>query len=199
MLATRMLRLGALGVLLGASTASDLGGQVAVRLNRGPTSVDSYYSQLHLAGSAGALRTDGLGMRIMWNRDLHGRSARTELGVYGTYTPERPFGHRLRFSTLAVGVAGDTRLTAEPLLGRVDPFVSLGAGILRTNVAQLYGPAPTPLVDGSRSAFTITPGVGTRLMLSRRLAAGAEMRQLIAFDRAARQNRVASVGARLGL
>ena len=198
MLATRMLRLGALGVLLGASTASDLRGQVAVRLIRGPTSVDSYYSQLQLAGSAGALRTDGLGVRVMWNRDLYGRSARTELGVYGAYTPERPFGHRLRFSTLAVGVAGDARLLAEPI-GRIDPFVSLGAGVLRTNVAQLYGPAPTPLVDGSRSAFTLTPGVGARLVLSRRLAAGGELRQMIAFDHAARQNRVASVGARVGL
>jgi hypothetical protein len=194
----RMLRLGALGVLLGASTTSALGGQVAVRLNRGPTSVDSYYSQLHLAGSAGPLRADGLGVRVMWNRDLSDRGARTELGVYGTYTPERPFGDRLRFSTIGVGLTGDARLLAEPV-GRVDPFVSLGAGILRTNVSQLAWPAPSPLVDGSRSAFTLTPGVGTRLVLSRRLAVGGELRQMIAFDRAARQNRVAAAGLRLSL
>lgn len=201
----RMLLGGALGVMLGVLPAGDLGAQVATeRWTGARPAVEGFYTQLRLDGEQGALRADGIGARLMWRPTVGDGALRTladrsELGVFATYTPSRAFDPGVRFSTLGLGVSMDVRPFEYPLAGRVEPFVSVGTGVLYTDVSRAVNPAPSPLVDGSRTAFTLAPGVGARVYLTPGLALQGDVRDMVTFRGDTRHNVAFGVGLRLGI
>src|SRR5690349_21740300 len=92
MLTSRMVRLWALGVLLGALPLAGLGGQTASESPSSRPSIDNMYMQLRFAGDARALRAEGIGARLMWSSVplVGGAGAladRTDVGLYATFTP----------------------------------------------------------------------------------------------------------------
>jgi hypothetical protein len=204
----RSLLVGALGVMLGALSPRLAAGQAAVSplgWAPGRPAVEAAYTRLRLDGDGRSPAADGVGARLMWNlapgsaRDA-GLRARTDLGLYSAFTPRQAPGVGPSFSALAAGVAADVRPFAAPLLGRVDPFVTVGAGVLRTNVAgaRPVAGAPSPLLADSRTAFTLTPGVGVRVPLTPRLAAQGDLRNFMTFRDGTRHNVAFGAGLRLG-
>jgi hypothetical protein len=91
-------------------------------------------------------------------------------------------------------VAADLAPFGAPLAGRVDPFVSLGAGALRTSTrARALLPAPTarpevpvaarasdaPRGPRTSTSVLLAPAVGARLWLRPDLAVQGDLRQLV--------------------
>lgn len=219
---------GALGVLLGALPPAGAAAQLPLPDLRShppavaaavpwPTAIESHYTRIHFGGGAGRRTVDGVGLRLVFgHRPLDdgdggdgpagtttraGLARRTELALFATHareTARRPRGERL--ATTSVGVAADLRPLDRPVASRVDPFVSLGVGVLRTRDAVLAPPMtlrwPPRRAEITRSSAALMPGVGTRLLLTPRLALQAEARDLYARG----QHNVAfGAGLRLGL
>jgi hypothetical protein len=162
-----------------------------------PPAAELHYTRLRLDGDAGSPRADGLGARLMWHPSpVAGGSAllaRADVGLYALHS----VGRGQRFSTLGAGAVTDVHLFAEPIAGRLDPFLTLGAGVLRTSVDRAATPAPSPLLDGSRTAFTLVPGAGARLLLTPLVALQGDVRDMVAFHHGARHNVAVSAGLRL--
>jgi len=199
-----MLLAAALGVMLGAGPAAGQTLPAAPGWSATRPALEAGYTRLRLDGDGRAPTVNGVGARLMWNlapgvaRDA-GLRARTDLGLYSAFTPRQAPGAAPRFSTLAAGVAADVRPFAAPLFGRVDPFVSLGSGVLRTDVAgaRPAAGAPSPLIAASRTAFTLTPGAGVRVPLSPALALQGDARNFVTFRDGTRQNWAFGAGLRL--
>ena len=201
MLNRRLILVGALGVMLGAVPLPTAHGQTTSRWNARP-SVEGAYTQIRFDGNGSTLNADGVGGKLMWSPNAlatgsSGLIDRASLGLYGTYTPTQGVTPTLRFSSVGVGAMTDVRPLASPLMGRVDPFVSLGAGLLRTNVDRRPGSAPSPLLDGSRTAFALTPGVGARVLLTPHLGLQGDVRDLMTFRTDTRHNLAYGLGLRL--
>jgi hypothetical protein len=205
----RSLLVGALGVMLGALPARPAAGQTAVPplgWAAGRPAVEAAYTRLRLDGQGGSPAADGVGARLMWNlapdrtREA-GLRARTDLGVYTAFTPRQAPSAGPSFSAFAAGVAADVRPFAAPLFGRVDPFVTVGSGVLRASAAGT-GPAagaPSPLLADTRAAFTLTPGVGVRVPLTPGLALQGDLRNFMTFRDGTRHNVAFGAGLRLGI
>lgn len=217
---------GALGVLLGALPLTGAGAQVPIPDLRSqpraaattiprPTAIESHYTRIHFGGDDGRRTVDGVGLRLVFGHrplddagdgDLGAGTRddlarRTELALFATHAREsarRP--HDLRLATTSLGLAADFRPLARPLARRIDPFVSLGLGVLRTRDAVLAPPMtlrwPPERVERTRSTAALVPGVGTRLFLTPRIALQAEARDLYARGR---HNVAFGAGLRLGL
>lgn len=215
----RWLLVAALGVMLGVLPVRPAAGQYFVA--RPPSwggalpAAEVSYTHVRFTGEDGRLGTDGIGARLMWRPSgTVGATAtlrdRTDVGVWATYTPERVLDPGARVSTLAVGAAADVRPLAAPLGARLDPYLSLGAGVLRTHVDPLTAAAAppaarasagfrSPLFERSTSAFALVPGVGARVAVTPAVALQAEVRDLIAFRGGARHNVAVGAGVRLTL
>ncbi|HEY0971671.1 MAG TPA: hypothetical protein VGE02_11945 [Gemmatimonadales bacterium] len=209
MLKTRMRLIAALGVMLGATpvaAAGELSAQATpLPGSGGPVpAVETFYTQLRLDGDHQAMRADGVGVRLMWRPAVADGALRTladrsELGFFATYTPDRAFDPGVSFSTASLGVAMDVRPFEHPLGGRVEPFVSLGTGVLYTDVSRAVHPSPSPLLERSRTALTVTPGLGARLYLTPDLAIQGDLRDMVTFTGDTRHNVAFGAGLRFGI
>jgi hypothetical protein len=98
----------------------------------------------------------GYGVRVMFNRSDVANAARTfferaSAGVFATFTAEQD-----GVSTQHIGGQVDVPLFAAPIArGFLDPFVSLGAGVLRSSYDAPNVPSSTD--------FAVTPAAGTRI------------------------------------
>jgi hypothetical protein len=202
----RIVRLGALGVMLGAlptattSAQQPVTGVQTVQLAR-PT-FEPFYTRIRFASDRGRMNAEGIGARFMWRgSSLFDPSSplagHLDLGVFGSYTPKHTFLAKLDAATYHFGLEADVRPFSTPLAGRVDPFASLGLGVLSTHVTSGLAQAPSPLFRGSGSAITLAPGVGARLMLSSYLGLQGDVRDVVAFDEGARHNPALSAGVSL--
>lgn len=170
-----MLPVAALGVLLTALPTATVMGQWSDLdgVKQGPA-VESFLTELHMAGEGHRRSAAGLGARVMWNAaSLLDRSSslasQTELGLYGTYVPNQGVYGADTFTAYRFGVAGDVRLLSRPLADRLDPFLSLGTGLWHSattisaiNVSPLLRKHVTTLRQ-SVTAMEVTPGAGLRV------------------------------------
>jgi hypothetical protein len=161
--------------------------------------VEGFYTQVRFDGYGGPVSADGVGAKLTWAathdpEDVGTWRDRLALGVLATYTPQQDLG----FSTAQLSGVADLRPLAQPI-GRIDPFVSLGAGTLRTNVAIGHGgtSARTPLAVRSNTAFVLTPGVGARLFATPTFAVQGDVRDLVVFRDGARHNPAFTLGVRV--
>jgi hypothetical protein len=163
------------------------------------SAVEGFYTQYRLdtGGNGDAVEVDGVGARLMWTpasptgaNDLVSRSA---LGLFATFTPEQA-GHR--FSTFHAGAAMDVRPLAMPLFGRVDPILSLGAGLFRTSIDHNVS-QPLPIGVRSDTRFALSPGIGARIGLWQGVGLRGDVRDVITFRGDTRHN--VNFGAGLSL
>lgn len=198
----RIVLTGALGVMLGALPAAPAAGQTALDAPGARPTLEAFYTRVAFDGTRGALPAEGVGGRLMWNVAGLGASLplarQTDVGFYATHTPERTYFSRLDAATYGYGVAADVRMLASPLAGRVDPFASLGAGMLFTHVTRGVAPAPSPLFADSRTSFTLTPGVGARILLGRAVALQGSVNDLMTFRGGNAHHTQYAAGVRFG-
>jgi hypothetical protein len=192
----------ALGVLLGALPLGVLHGQAVTKLPGLRPSFESFYTRIRFDGDGSSMAADGIGARLMWHvAPLTGSTStlarRTELGVYGAYTPKRTIPSAMDASSYQLGLAGDLRPFVAPLGGRVDPFLSLGAGALFTHVPTASATPASPLFARSKATFAMTPAVGTRLFVLPNLALQGDVRDVMALDGGVRHNTALTAGVRL--
>jgi hypothetical protein len=211
------------------------GGQSAGDLAAGGPSAtgrvfEGFYTRVGYDGGGRTVRAGGLGGRVMWPLGAGPEAAdaaagatpragsgvaswlarRTAVGLFGAVTPEQQLG----FTAGQFGVAADLTPFAAPIGGRVEPFVSLGAGALRTTERDAeFGPRPVTRPEmrvgagrggsaarGARSAtdFLLVPAVGARVRLRPGVAAQGDVRNLVAFRGDARRHHPAfGTGVRL--
>ncbi len=207
MLNRRTILVGALGVMLGALPAQAAGAQTLPPWAGEPT-VEAGYTQLRFDGDRSTLNAHGVGGRLMWNLapvtpgtgGAAGLASRTDVGLYGTYTPQQRFGQGFRLESYGVGVTADVRPLASPIAGRVEPYLSMGAGSLRVNVdraSALTPAAPSPLLERSRTTFALTPGAGVAVRLTPGVALRGELRDVMTFRDDTRHNVAFGAGLRL--
>jgi hypothetical protein len=120
-----MILVGALGVMLGALPGRSVSGQTLPSWVGRPA-VEAGYTQLRFDGDGSTLGAHGVGGRLMWNvapgvGGTPGLASRTDLGLYGTYTPRQQLGQGSRVGSVGAGVAADVRPLTSPIAGRVDP------------------------------------------------------------------------------
>jgi hypothetical protein len=203
---TRIVRLGALGVMLGALPAATTSAQEPVTgvqtVQLARPAFEPFYTRIRFDSDRGRMNAEGVGARFMWRgsslfEPTSPLAGHLDLGVFGSYTPKRTFFSKLDAATYHVGLAADVRPFSAPLAGRVDPFASLGLGVLSTRVSRGLSPAPSPLFRDSGSAITLAPGVGARLLLSSYLGVQGDVRDVVAFNEGARHNPAFSAGVSL--
>ncbi len=206
----------ALGVLLGVSLPSSSAGAQAA--GAGPA-LEGFYTRVGFDGGGRTVRAGGVGGRLMWPLAARGGAEpagaswltrRAAVGVFGATTPDAGRG----FSAGQFGVAADLTPWAAPIAGRVEPFLSLGAGALRTTArvpepgvrlaarpetrvpaasVRLAAPGERTVTD-----FLLVPTVGARVQLRPGVAAQGDVRQLVTFRGDRRQHHPAfGTGVRL--
>lgn len=196
---TGMLLVGALGVMLGAATPDALAAQ-ATRTpwpTRQPA-VDAFHTRLHLDANDGRVGVDGIGGRLMWSAARPGDAGASwladhaSLGLLASHAPAPSRG----FSALHLGAVVD--LQPAPIGGRATPFLSLGAGVLRTTVSsKMRASRPrSPLTERSNTAPTLSPGAGLRVALVPGIALQADVRDLVTFRGDTRHNVALETGLR---
>ena len=132
----------------------------------------------------------GVGVRLMFGHSdatslLATFFQRARGGVFLTYT-----GEQKDVQTLHFGAEADFPLFAgRPM--RLDPFVSLGAGIFRTSIDQLDE-------DNSTSDFALTPAIGTLFPITGSIAFRGDIRDVIIFGDNTTNNWVAEGGISIG-
>jgi hypothetical protein len=137
----------------------------------------------------------GFGGRILFNRStpastLRGLFGRSSVGAFATYTAEQG---SVRAATLHYGVQADFALFSRPVFrGVLDPFVSVGAGALRTSYEQVN--LRGNVVDHN---FAVTPAAGTRLRLLRSFGLRGDLRLPVVFGGSTSVNPVAEGGVYL--
>lgn len=199
---SRMLLVGALGVMLGAATPDALAAQAArMPWQVRQPAVDGFHTRLHLDADAGRVGVDGIGGRLMWSATRPGRGGaswladHTSVGLLASHTPARSLG----FSTLHLGGVVDVQPLAAPVAGRVTPFLSLGAGMLRTTVSSGVRPSArpaSPLTERSNTAPTLSPAAGLRVALVPGIALQADVRDVVTFRGGTRHNLAIETGLR---
>lgn len=219
----RMLLVGALGVLLGVSIPHPVGGQVMPRWAGPLPAVEGFYTRIGLGTGGRTARVDGVGGRLMWalvppaeaaTSDASWLARHTAVGLFGAYTPPQSLG----VSTTQVGLAVDLTPYSAPLAGRVEPFVSLGAGVMRTTAVpgalpirrapRAIGVTPAGVVPVARAlapaggvdnaAFLVVPSVGARVQLRPGVALQADVRNALTFaGGATRRHPAVGTGLRL--
>jgi hypothetical protein len=194
------LLVGVLSVTLGALPAHVAVAQVDVVPVWGARpALEGFYTQLRFDGAADRGRAEGMGGRLMWGAaPIPGAPsslvARTSAGLFAAFTPQQDLG----FSTLQLGLVADVRPFS--IAGRVDPFVSVGAGALRTTVApgrETDAAAVTPLADRSNTTLALTPGIGARVSVAPGVSVRGDVRDVVTFRRDTRHNVAIGAGVRL--
>ena len=132
----------------------------------------------------------GYGVRVMFNRStpaatLRSFFGRSSVGAFATFTSGQG---ELDASTQHVGVQADFGLFNAPIFrGTLDPFVSLGAGYLRT----AYDGAVSRV---SNTDLAFTPAIGTRVPLFSGIGFRGDLRAPIVFGNRTTVNPVAEGG-----
>ena len=204
---SRMLLVGALGVMLGATPTL-----LAAQTTRMPwqmrqPAVDGFYTRLHLDANGGRVAADGIGGRLMWSATRPEDAGTSwladhaSIGLLASHTPEQSLG----FSTLHLGAVVDLQPTLTPIAGRATPFLSLGAGMLRTTVssttrsgtsASASARPRSPLTDRSNTTETLSPAAGLRVELVPGIALQGAVRDLVTFRGDTRHNVALEAGLR---
>ena len=203
----RMLLVGALGVMLGATPTL-----LAAQTTRMPwqmrqPAVDGFYTRLHLDANGGRVAADGIGGRLMWSATRPEDAGTSwladhaSIGLLASHTPEQSLG----FSTLHLGAVVDLQPTLTPIAGRATPFLSLGAGMLRTTVSSnaraSTGAGATarprsPITERSNTTETLSPAAGLRVELVPGIALQGAVRDLVTFRGDTRHNVALEAGIR---
>lgn len=159
-----------LAALLSASAAAAQDTPTGVQPYR--FTVEGYLAQYWLDnGVDDREAVGGFGARIMFHRSTAAAAARTffsraTAGVYGTFTSQD------NVSTQNIGAQVDAALFPSAIAaGRLDPFVSLGAGAFRTKVEGFDG----------ETNFVLTPAVGTRIPITGGVGFRGDIRAPIIF------------------
>ena len=117
----------------------------------------------------------GYGVRVMFNRSTVAAAARTffdraSAGAFATFTAEQD-----GVSTQHIGGQVDVAILPTPIAsGLLDPFVSVGAGVLR----QSYDAPNVP----NTTDFAITPAIGTRIPFFSGIGFRGDLRAPIQFS-----------------
>lgn len=217
----RMRLLAAPGVLLAAALAAAAFPAAAAGQGIPRPAFEALYTRVGYAGAAprlasgGTVRAEGLGGRVMWPVAADDRAPwlarRAAVGLFGAYTPNPDAG----FSAGQFGLAADFAPLGAPVAGRIEPFVSLGAGALHTATGVrgiVLRPTARPELPVSAAAraepaaaarrqathLLLVPAVGARVRLGPGMAAQGDLRNLVAFDGGARRHHPAfGAGLRL--
>lgn len=161
-----------------------------------------------LEGYAAAMRFDGAaipgndnspggyGARLMFNhaepsRALRSFFGRASAGVFATFTTGQG---NLDTRTTHYGVEGEAPLFRAPLYHLLDPFVSLGAGVLRTSSQAQTATGVTTTGRFVTNDFALTPAVGTRIPLFGGIGFRGDLRLPVVFGDKTTINSVAQGG-----
>jgi hypothetical protein len=172
--------------LAAAATAATLLSASAAAAQDTPTGVQPYRFTVegYLANywldrgeSLDRASVGGYGARVMFNRSTPATVARTffsraSVGAYATFTAEQD-----RVSTQNLGVQLDVPIFPMAIAaGRLDPFISLGAGVLRSKAELLND------VEATNTDFTIIPAAGTRIPFFSGIGFRGDLRAPIVFS-----------------
>lgn len=158
--------------------------------------IDGYYTNYRLETlDDDRLGMGGMGARLMWrlgDENVPAILNRTAVGLYAEYAPAEDKG----FALLHAGLQGDFNLVRAPLFGRLEPAVSLGAGVLQTSVENSTESTLSRFEPGLRksASFTLSPAIGARISLWRQLGLRADARDFIIFHGGALHNPQFTVG-----
>jgi hypothetical protein len=216
-----MLLVWALGVMLGAYSLPAKGQSLAESsmtglrpIEGGRTALEAFYTRVGVDAGGQTTRAGAIGGRLMWALDPVASASsalpaaiasRTSLGVFGAFTPET------RVSAAQLGLAADVTPFRRLLDGRVEPFVSLGAGALHTSTRSgtfdlrpswrpLVLPEPSGTTTASsveQTSFLLVPSAGARVQVRPGVAVQGDVRRLVTFDGRARQEPTFGTGLRL--
>jgi hypothetical protein len=193
--------IGALGVMLGATVPATLDAQARMPWQERQPAVEGYYTRLRLDADGGGAAADGIGGRLMWSatRPEDAGSSwladHAAIGLLAQHTPAQRRG----FSTLHLGAVVDVQPVLTPLFGRVTPYLSIGAGALRTTLssdAATSGRPRSPLTDRDNTTATLSPGIGARVQLIPGIALQGDLRDVMTFRHDTRHNVAFSAGLR---
>ena len=173
----RRLALAVAALVAGAGAASAQETPTGVQPYR--FTVEGYLANYWLdrGGDLDRASIGGYGARVMFNRSTAAAVARTffnraSAGAYATFTAEQD-----RVSTQNLGVQVDVALFPTAIAsGRLDPFLSLGAGVLRSKAEQTTG------ADRTTTDFTIIPAAGTRIPFFSGIGFRGDLRMPIVFS-----------------
>jgi hypothetical protein len=149
--------------------------------------VEPFLSQtwFDAGGRDGREGLGGFGVRVMFNRSdaaetVRSLLGRSTVGAFANFTT----GQKGLGSTQHIGAELDVSLFPEARArGTLDPFVSLGAGVLRASGG-----------GESESEFAVTPGVGTRISLLNGLGLRGDLRAPVVLGSDTRVNFTAEGG-----
>ena len=175
----------ALGVLaLSAAPLAAHAQDVADPYNPSRFAVEPYLSHMFLETDANSDREGqgGFGVRVMFGQAQASQTLstffnRARAGGYFTFNSEQGDAE---LKSIHYGVQADFPLFAaprDPNAGfRIDPFLSLGAGILNASI-----PSGTAGTRESSNDFTLTPAIGTLLPITGEIKFRGDIRDVILF------------------
>jgi hypothetical protein len=198
--------LGGLALAPLASSAQPSARPAAVESPGAPLMLEQYLSRAELdpaiVGTPASL--GGAGARLL--RPLGtadaGDPGRLALGAFATYARHGDRG----LTAWHYGAQADLRLASQPLIGRIDPLLSLGVGALRTSHASGCGTAAAANACGpqtssgrarSETAAAVSPALGLRVALLPGLAVRSEVRDVIVYRGAPRHSLELATGVSL--
>lgn len=152
--------------------------------------LEPIYSAYRFDRDPGASRVEArtYGGRLVWFpfADQTAESpvaSRLGFGIFHEAGPKQD----LQFDAFHTGALAEFRPLQRSLFERVDPVVTLSAGVLRT-VRKSLEHRQYPLDDESANRFALAPGVGVRVMIVRQLGVRAELRDVMTFSGGTRHN-----------
>jgi hypothetical protein len=176
--------------------------QLPTRPRRGPRlSIEPYAVNTQLddaVNSTGRAGLNGYGVRLSIRQPARmqvGVLSRGGITAWGHWAPERD-GNVVRH----LGVQQEVFVADRPILGFIDPVVSLGAGAYRlTTRYSVNGVGP---YSATRERFALTPGAGVRLLAPGGLHLRLDARDAVVFnqrDPAGRRRTLSNVEFTAGL
>lgn len=177
---TQLAATAAAAMLLALTPVLQTAGAQALGPERQFLAIEPIYSHLQRDIGSGVDKQslNGYGARLWINlapfsgpsSNVIGHSA---LALFSVYSPPRD-----GVSVVHYGAELDVHTTNVPYGLVLDPFISLGGGVLRTRTtaANTVGALP-----GTVNKFAFTPGVGLRIPLLNRVQARTDFRDVLVF------------------
>lgn len=148
--------------------------------NRQFIAIEPIYSRLSrdMGSGLGKQSLNGYGGRLWINLAPFSGPSRnvigsTALALFSVYSPPAN-----GVSVVHYGAELDVHTTDVPYGLILDPFISLGGGVLRTRATTKNTAGAVP---GTVNKFAFTPGVGLRIPLWNRLQGRADIRDALVF------------------
>ena len=154
---------------------------VARSSTRPRVSIEPYAVNTQLddaVNSTGRAGINGYGVRLSIRQPARmqvGVLSRGGLTAWGHWAPERD-GNVVRH----LGVQQEVHVADRPILGFLDPVVSLGAGAYRLTTRYFVG-AVGPY-SATRERFALTPGAGVRVLAPGGLHVRLDARDAVVFN-----------------